>query len=158
MYRTQNDLPESTRSKVVELLGARLADAIELRLEAKQAHWNVKGPSFFALHQLFDQADAELGGYVDEVAERLVQLGGVACGTSRAVAERTQLAAYPLTALPWRQHVETFSRALATFGKSVRAGIDQADALHDQDTADIFTEISRGTDKLLWMVEAHLQD
>ena len=48
--------------------------------------------------------------------------------------------------------------ALATFGRSARKVIDDATALNDADTADLFTEISRGVDKSLWMVEAHIQE
>jgi len=157
MNRTKNDLPEGTRTKVVELLNARLADSIELRLQAKQAHWNVKGPNFIALHKLFDEAYEKVGEYVDEFAERLVALGGVAEGTSPAVSKRTTMPPYPLAAVDWRQHVEAFSTALAHFAKFARAGIDESDKLGDKDTADLFTQVSRGTDQLLWMVEAHLE-
>src|SRR5579883_3439130 len=92
MYPTKNDLPETSRSKLVELLNARLADAIDLQTQCKQAHWNVKGPSFIALHELFDKVNEDVEEYVDTIAERAVQLGGVAEGTSRVVAKRSALA------------------------------------------------------------------
>ena len=157
MFKTKNDLPESTRAKVIELLNARLADVIDLQTQAKQAHWNVKGPNFIALHELFDKVNEEVEDYVDEIAERAVQLGGVAEGTARMVAKRTSLSEYPANMADGRGHVDALSSALATFGKAARKGIDDANNLGDLDTADVFTEISRGIDKWLWFVEAHLQ-
>jgi starvation-inducible DNA-binding protein len=157
MFKTKNDLPETTRARMIELLNARLADCIDLQTQTKQAHWNVKGPTFIALHELFDKINEEVENYVDEIAERAVQLGGVAEGTARMVAKRSGLAEYPSRAVDGRSHVEALSSALAAFGAAARKGIDQADEAGDQDTADIFTEISRGIDKWLWFVEAHLQ-
>jgi starvation-inducible DNA-binding protein len=157
MFKTKNDIPEATRVKVVELLNARLADCIDLQTQTKQAHWNVKGPNFIALHELFDKINEEVEDYVDDIAERAVQLGGVAEGTTRLVAKRSSLAEYPEKAVDGRSHVEALSSALAAFGKAARQGIDQANELGDLDTADLFTEVSRGIDKWLWFVEAHLQ-
>ena len=157
MFKTKNDLSEAIRSKVVELLNARLADCIDLQTQTKQAHWNVKGPHFIALHELFDKVNEAVEGYVDDIDERAVQLGGVAEGTARTVAKRSSLAEYPAKTLDGRGHVEALSSALAAFGKSARQAINDANDLGDLDTADLFTEVSRGIDKWLWFVEAHLQ-
>jgi starvation-inducible DNA-binding protein len=154
MFNTKNDLPECVRIKAIELLNARLADAIDLQTQIKQAHWNVKGPNFIALHELFDKINEDVEDYVDDIAERAVQLGGVAEGTVRSAAKRSSLIEYPTNTTDGRRHVEAISSVLAAFGKSVRKAIDEAD---DLDTADLFTEISRGIDKWLWFVEAHLQ-
>src|SRR5215470_5729434 len=157
MFKTKNDLSETTRAKLVELLNARLADCTDLQTQTKHAHWNVKGPNFIALHELFDKINEEVEDYVDDIAERAVQLGGVAEGTARMVAKRSSLAEYPANTVDGRSHVEALSSALAAFGKGARKAIVQADELGDQDTADLFTEVSRGIDKWLWFVEAHLQ-
>jgi starvation-inducible DNA-binding protein len=157
MHTTRNDLPQEKRASLVELLNARLADAIDLQTQMKQAHWNVKGPNFIALHELFDKINEEVEDYIDLIAERAVQLGGTALGTARSVSRRTQLAEYPLDISAGHAHVEAVASALATFAKSVRKAIDTCDGQGDKDSADIFTEISRGTDKWLWFVEAHLQ-
>src|SRR5262249_6359868 len=149
MFKTKNDLPEGNRVKVVELLNARLADCIDLQTQSKQAHWNVKGPNFIALHELFDKINEEVEDYVDDLAERAVQLGGVAEGTARMVAKRSSVAEYPANTVDGRGHVEALSSALASFGKAARKGIDQANELGDLDTADLFTEVSRGIDKWL---------
>jgi len=156
MRQTKNDISESTRAKVVDLLNARLADAIDLQTQCKQAHWNVRGPGFIALHKLFDEVNAAVEEYVDLLAERIVQLGGVAEGTARGVAKRSSLPEYGAKGGSGREHADALSTALAGFGKVAREAIDKATELRDADTADIFTEISRGVDKWLWMVEAHL--
>src|SRR5262245_44162860 len=143
MFRTKNDLPEVARTKVVELLNARLADAIDLQTQTKQAHWNGKGPNFIALHELFDKINEGVEEYVDELAERAVQLGGVAEGTARMAAKRSSLAEYPANAVDGRSHVEALSSALAAFGKAARQAINTANELGDLDTADLFTEVSR---------------
>src|SRR6202022_2445535 len=121
----------------------------DLQTQSKQAHWNVKGPDFIELHELFDKINEEVADYVDEIAERAVQLGGIAEGTTRTGAKRSSLPEYPANAVECRSHVEALSSALAAFGKSARQAIDTADGLSDLDTADVFTEVSRGIDKWL---------
>src|SRR6267143_1140840 len=157
MFETENDLPKNAREELNTLVNQRLADAVDLQMQMKQAHWNVKGPNFIGLHELFDQIDEAVESYVDLIAERIVQLGGIAEGTVRVTAERSRLEEYPLTIADGHDHVEAVSRALSTFGHEARNTIEQADELEDADTADIFTEISRGIDKWLWFVEAHSQ-
>jgi starvation-inducible DNA-binding protein len=157
MYETENDLPKSARSELNALINQRLADIIDLQMQLKQAHWNVKGPHFIGLHELFDKIAEEVESYVDMVAERIVQLGGIAQGTVRSAAARSRLEEYPLTIADGSAHVEAVAKALSTFGREARVSIDEADALGDSDTADLFTEVSRGIDKWLWFVEAHTQ-
>jgi len=157
MYQTGVDLPESSRIELNALMNQRLASAIDLQMQMKQAHWNVKGPSFIGLHELFDKVDEAVESYVDLIAERIVQLGGIAEGTVRIAATRSQLDEYPLTIADGMVHVVAVSTALSTFGHEARLTIDEATTLNDADTADIFTEISRGIDKWLWFVQAHSQ-
>jgi starvation-inducible DNA-binding protein len=157
MHKTKNDLPDNTRRTAIELLQARLADAVDLSSQAKQAHWNVKGPSFIALHELFDQVAALVQQHVDLIAERIVTLGGTAEGTVRIATARSALNEYPLDIADGLAHVDALSSRLAAFGALVRKAIDEAAEAGDQDTSDIFTEVSRGIDKQLWFVEAHAQ-
>ncbi len=157
LHTTKNDISENRRQAVVDLLAARLSDALDLTAQTKQAHWNVKGPSFIALHQLFDTIYQASAANVDEIAERLVALGGQAKGTVQQTVKQTTLPAYPLDIITGEDHCEALSTSMAAFGKQVRAAIDAASTLGDQDTADLFTVMSRELDKNLWMVEAHLQ-
>ncbi len=157
LYRTKNDLPEPDRAEVIDLLNQRLADSINLQTQCKQAHWNVKGPTFIALHELFDQINESVEDYIDLIAERIVQLGGIANGTASVVAARSTLPEYSLVLSTGAEHVAALSDALAAFGRTARHGIDEMDDLDDADSADILTEISRGIDKWLWFVEAHEQ-
>jgi starvation-inducible DNA-binding protein len=157
MHKTRNSLPEKVRKKVTALLSARLADAIDLSLQTKQAHWNVKGPNFIALHELFDSVHDVVAGKVDELAERLTALGGVAEGTVQAVGKRSSLPAYPLVIHSGDDHLEALARALAAFGGGTRDAISTAVAAGDEVTADLFNEITGAIDQQLWFVEAHLQ-
>jgi len=157
MYKTKNSLSEAVRTKSISLLGKNLALAIDLSLQTKQAHWNVKGPNFIALHELFDKVADEAREFVDLIAERITTLGGTAEGTLQAVGSRSTLPPYSLTISSGPQHLEALSSALAAFGASVRQAIDESAGFGDADTADLFTEVSRETDKQLWFLEAHLQ-
>ena len=157
LYPTKNDLTAPVRGQMAALLNRRLADAIDLQTQTKMAHWNVKGPSFVALHKLFDEIHDAVAEYVDLIAERAVQLGGVAEGTARIVARRSNLKEYPGGIAAGSRHVEALSTALAACGTGMRRAIDEAAWLGDAGTADLFTEIARGIDKWLWFVEAHGQ-
>jgi starvation-inducible DNA-binding protein len=157
LHKTRIDIPADKRPPIIKLLNERLADLIALMLQCKQAHWNVKGPHFIALHELFDEQAELIEEHVDTVAERITALGGKADGTATVVAEKSSLPKYPLDISSGPQHVDALATAFATAGKLVRAAIDQADELGDADAADIFTAASRELDKQLWFLEAHLQ-
>jgi starvation-inducible DNA-binding protein len=157
MHKTKIDIDQETRGGIIEMLNARLADSLDLKSQAKQAHWNVKGMNFIALHELFDQVATEVEAYSDLLAERVTILGGTAEGTVRVAAEKSSLSQYPMEITEGRDHVDALSSALAAFAKNTRANVDDADGAGDAITADLFTEVARGTDKLLWFVEAHLQ-
>jgi starvation-inducible DNA-binding protein len=155
LLRTRNDLPPSVRLQACSLLNQRLADCIDLQTQCKQAHWNVKGPTFVALHRLFDEINEDVEEYVDLLAERVVQLAGVAEGTLRLVATRSTLDIYPPLITDAAQHLDAVATALASFDRSARRCIDEMAELGDAASADILTEIVRGADKWLWFVEAH---
>jgi starvation-inducible DNA-binding protein len=155
MHQTKNDIPAETRAAVAQLLNDVLANLIDLQLQAKQAHWNVKGPTFIALHELFDSVAEEAEEFVDTTAERIAALGGNAEGTIGVVGQRTKLPSYPRDIINGQDHVEALSTALAVVGQLVRRAIERANELGDADTTDLFTEVSRGIDKKLWFVESH---
>lgn len=157
LHPTMNDLPEKCRKKIVKLLNRQLADAIDLKLQLKQGHWNVKGPNFIALHKLFDKVAAEVDEMVDEIAERAVALGGTALGTAPIIASESTLPEYPLNISAASDHVDALSIALSCFGKSSRHAIKEFEDLNDADSADLMTTISRLIDKRLWMIESHSQ-
>ncbi len=156
MHPTRNSLSENIRSQSVGLLNRHLAAAIDLQAQMKQAHWNVRGPNFIAIHTLFDKVAGEAAGYADLIAERTGGLGGTADGTVQNAAERTFLMRYPLGVARQEEHVFAVSSALASFGESTRDAIAQAETYGDAETADLFTEIARGVDQQLWLVESHV--
>ena len=158
MFATRLDLSVQIRSESIKLLQARLSDALDLEAQAKQAHWNVRGKTFFQLHELFDKIHSDVEEFVDTIAERITTLGGVADGRVQTTAKSTTIPEYPLDATSADVHLKAFSAAIAEFGKTVRLDIDKATKFGDADTADVFTEISRAADQQLWFVESHLSD
>jgi starvation-inducible DNA-binding protein len=157
LHPTRIDIPAETRIKVIELLNEALAYSLDLKTQAKQAHWNVKGLDFYQLHELFDELAGELEEYIDLIAERVTALGGVAMGTVRVAATASGLPEYPFDILDGKDHITALADRYAPYAKLIRTGIEQTDDLGDADTADLFTEISRGVDMRLWFLEAHLQ-
>jgi starvation-inducible DNA-binding protein len=149
-------IASNTKSAMIELLNARLADAIDLALAVKQAHWNLRGPTFIAVHELLDTFREQLDGHVDTIAERVAQLDGIALGTSQTVAKSTTLAPYPTDIRKVEDHIRALVERYAATGKTAREAIDTADEAGDADTADIFTAASRDLDKSLWFLKSHL--
>lgn len=156
-FETRIDIDQETRQQLIELINAQLADTFDMFSLAKQAHWNVKGPQFIALHELFDEIAAGLLGYVDMIAERATALGGLALGAVRMAADATRLDPYPIEVVDSLGTVTVVADRLANLAASTRAAADQAEELHDMDTNDMFIEVSRDLDKWLWFLEAHLQ-
>jgi starvation-inducible DNA-binding protein len=157
MFSTRNDLARETREELVSLLNQHLADTFDLYSQTKQAHWNVKGAQFFQLHELFDKLAVELLAYVDLIAERATALGGLALGTVRMSASNSQLPECELEITDSLPIVESVAERYAALAASTRHAIEAAEDQSDADTADLFTEVSRGLDKALWFLEAHLQ-
>ena len=156
-FPTHIDIPEESRAILIEMLNEHLADTFDMRSQAKQAHWNVKGKDFYQLHLLFDEIAEEPAQYVDMIAERCTSLGGYATGTVRMAAETTSLPEYPTDAIEGMDHVRALVERMAHVAARLRGGIDRAGELGDQATADLYTEIVRTLDKRLWFLEAHIQ-
>ena len=155
MHQTHNTLSENIRTQSVASLNKQLAAAIDLHGQIKQAHWNVRGPNFIAIHQLFDKvADTALDAS-DLIAERAAALGGTAEGTIQVASEKSSLVPYPLGVADEAKHVFAVSAALAAFGQQIHDAISAATTSGDSTTADLYTEISRGIDLQLWFVESH---
>lgn len=157
MYDTRIDLESPIREESITSLQALVASSVDLFTQVKQAHWNVKGPTFIALHELFDSLAEIIEEQSDSLAERITSLGGRADGTARIAAASSRLAEYPLAIGAGPDHLAAVADRLAAYGKEARANTDRAAQVGDADTADLFTEISRAIDKQLWFVEAHLQ-
>jgi starvation-inducible DNA-binding protein len=155
-YPTRIDLAMEVRSQVVDLLNKTLASTLDLKTQAKQAHWNVKGLDFYQLHELFDELAGELEEYVDMVAERVTALGGTALGTARTAARASILPEYPMDIVDGVDHITALAERYALYAAHVRDAIDTTDNAGDADTADLYTEISRTVDKRLWFLDAHL--
>jgi len=153
---TRLDIKGRLRDSMIALLNQQLADSADLYSQVKQAHWNVKGPHFIALHELFDKLAEDLEGPVDDIAERVTALGGVARGTARVAAQASRLPEFPVDRLEGLRAVALLADRYAALAASMRKAIEIAGKEGDADTSDLFTGISRGLDKALWFLEAHL--
>jgi starvation-inducible DNA-binding protein len=156
-FPTRVGIPAETRRRMINLLNQHLADAFDLYSQTKQAHWNVKGLQFIALHELFDKLAEDLEEAIDDMAERVTALGGTALGTVRIAAASSSIAEYPLDITDGPQHIEALAERFGRLAGTVRSAIDTATEAGDADTADLFTEVSRMLDKNLWFLEAHVQ-
>jgi starvation-inducible DNA-binding protein len=157
-YKSHNDLSANAKAVSIGILNARLADSIDLALLTKQAHWNIKGPQFIALHEMIDGFRTEIDEHVDTIAERVVQLGGTALGTTQTVTKGTTLAPYPTDIYSSKDHLGALIQRYGKVANAVRSAIDETDDAGDADTADLFTAYSRALDKALWFLEAHVQE
>lgn len=155
MFNTKNNLPAASRKRVAAILNQSLADMSDLYSQTKQAHWNVRGASFYSLHKLFDDLAASVEAHIDDTAERITALGGLAQGTVRMAAAASALPEFPDAQPGEFSYVAALVERYSAAAKSVRKAIDAADALGDADTADLLTGVSRNLDKALWMLEAH---
>ena len=157
LHKTNNNLKNNAKAVSMEVLEARLADGLDIALITKQAHWNLKGPEFIGLHLMLDGFRDAQDEWNDMMAERIVQLGGTAKGTTQAVGERTKLPPYPTDIYAIADHLKALIDRYAQHANAVREGIETTDDAGDADTSDLLTEVSRGLDKQLWFLEAHTQ-
>jgi starvation-inducible DNA-binding protein len=150
-----HDLPVETRAEVARLLQAALSDVLDAASQVKEAHWNVRGPGFLPLHELFDAVHLALAGHADLLAERIGNLGGVPVGSSRRVAAATALPEYPAGLAGGDDHVDWVVERLARLAADVRRAVDAAEHAGDTGSADLFTEVSRDLDQQRWLVASH---
>lgn len=155
-HKTANDLKSNAKNVSIDVLNARLAEAIDLALLTKQAHWNVRGIQFIAVHEMLDEFRTDLDEHVDTMAERIVQLGGTAFGTTQDVSGKTSLPAYPTNIYEVKDHLKALAERYGKAANAARVAIDTTDDAGDANTADILTGYSRTLDKSLWFIEAHL--
>lgn len=156
MKETAINIPETSREQTIALLNQHLADLSDLRLQTKHAHWNIRGPKFYALHKLFDELAATYPDLIDEIAERISQLGGYAKGTARMTGETSRLPEYPLDISDDIGHVKALVERHGQLANDTRVAIDKSAEWGDETTADLLTELSRTLDKNLWFLEAHI--
>lgn len=157
-HKTLNNLASNAKKTAIELANKNLAAMIDLALVTKQAHWNLKGPQFIGVHTMLDGFRDGLDEHVDIIAERVVQLGGTAIGTTQAVGETSILKPYPTDIYAVKDHLAALIERYSDAANFMRKSIDDADEAGDADTADIFTAASRTLDKNLWFLEAHVQE
>lgn len=157
MHTTKNSLPEKDRIEIVAILNKSLASTNDLYAQLKQAHWNIKGPEFIAMHKLLDELAQEIENQVDIIAERITSLGGTALGTIQATGENSALRLYPTDIFMIKDHVEHLTHNIAILEELSRSHIKLAEELGDFGTSDLYITLVRLLDKSLWFLEAYIQ-
>ncbi len=155
LYPSASPLPESARRALVDALQLNLADGLDLHAGVKTAHWNVRGPHFQPLHELFESIATELGDTTDELAERAVILGGRVGGDLRTLASASRLAPSPMVSRG-NEHLQAVSDRVDTFLSGLRTSRTLADQLADDDTADLLTGFITAFEKRGWFLRATL--
>ena len=158
LKKSRNDVGENAKKTSINVLNGVLVDSIDLTHCVRQAHWTLRGPNFIGLHLMLETFYNELFVSTDDIAERIVQLGGTPDGTTQLISEKTRLKPYPRDTTYTLSHVAELADRFAANAKAVRDGIDTTDEAGDADTADLLTEVSRALDKKLWMLEAHIEN
>ncbi|HJK99202.1 MAG TPA: DNA starvation/stationary phase protection protein Dps [Polyangiaceae bacterium LLY-WYZ-14_1] len=156
-FTTHVGMKEQDRERLVTTLNTTLATTLDLMLQVKQAHWNIRGPWFFARHELFDELAKQLRKLGDDIAERASTLGGYANGTVRLSAEHSELPEYDLKAVDGEQHLRQLTERYGTYTKLLRTGISRSQESNDPATEDLLTEALRKTELDLWFLESHLK-
>lgn len=157
LYATKIDIAEDARVELVGIVNQQLADTVDLYLQTKQAHWNVKGRDFYAVHKFFDDLAESIEEYIDELGERATMLGGIALGTTRMAAAYSTLPEFETSIVDSADCVQALIDRYAAYAASTRVAIERASELGDPTTEDLFTEISRVVDKDLYFLESHVQ-
>lgn len=153
---TFNELPRQAREKSVEALNHLLVEVQDVALCARHAHWNARGPTFIAVHELFERVAQTLQKQADRLAERIGALGGEAQGTVQAIAAHTSLKPYPVRVADGQDHLEAIAMRLGLLSAEARLLIHQCNGLGDPVTVDVLTSANADIDHTLWLVESHL--
>jgi starvation-inducible DNA-binding protein len=155
--RFAQGLSDNTRKSVIELLNNSLADMINLSLAVKQAHWTLKGEGFIGVHEMLDDVALRVNESVDTIAERIQIIGGQAQGTLKAVNDNSKMKPYPSDISEISDHIKELTKRFSDVGKRIRDAIDEAGDAGDEDTADLFTGVSRQIDKDAWFIGANVK-
>lgn len=152
-------LGEKTRQQSAENLNQLLADTMTLRDMYKKHHWQVSGPTFYQLHLLFDKHAAEQSELIDEIAERIMTLGGVSVAMSHDVAETTTIPRLPKGREEAPVQISRLLQAHETVLLSARAMARQAAQSGDDGTNDLLVgDVIRTNELQAWFLAEHLVD
>ena len=150
-------ISKSDREAIAAGLSSLLADSYTLYLKTHNYHWNVTGPQFNTLHQMFEEQYTELATAVDEIAERIRALGVKAPGSYVEFSELTSI-----KEAVGGESADEMTRQLAlgqeTIVRTAREVFPAADAANDEPTADLLTQRMQIHEKNAWMLRSMLAD
>lgn len=152
-------LTDRQREAVVDILNARLSDNVTLYVKTRKYHWNVRGIEFAQLHEFFEKQYDQLEESMDEIAERVRQVGGIAFGTMEEFLQATALKEQPGVNPDAYGMIGDLLHDHETVIKQLRKDVDAtADEHHDLGTSDFLTGLMEAHEKMAWMLRAHLEE
>jgi starvation-inducible DNA-binding protein len=138
-------------------LQATVVELLELQHDAKQSHWNIRGPLYFPLHEaLQEYADLYLK-YADLLAERQLQIGIPADGRTETIVQTANLPKFPAGFLSDKQVLDIMTERIFTIAKRVRQRIESTGKVGDEVTSNKFQDLSYELDKQVWQFRVHVQ-
>jgi starvation-inducible DNA-binding protein len=158
MRKLNIGLSEEQRTGVIELLNRDLANSYLLLIKTKKFHWDVVGPQFRSLHELWEEQYQTLTETIDSIAERVRALGGFPVGTAKGFVEyasiQEQADNVPLATEMVAQLVEDHELII----RNLREHIDRcSDEFHDEGTADFLTGLMEGHEEMAWMLRSFIE-
>jgi starvation-inducible DNA-binding protein len=156
MFRSPSQLPEQSRTTIVDELNARLCDCWDLFSQCRVACWNVKGVQFSAFHPMFNNFSQHLYRFTDCLGDRLVTLGGLTRCTTRYAAKSSIIPEYPQDTVRDIDHVRLLAERFDKLLVGLKATRDTSIKLNDQDTAILCSEIIRECEHDCSFLLAHL--
>ncbi len=150
-------LTEKAQQSVAALLNARLADTTVLYQKTRNYHWNVMGPRFQPLHEFFETQYDQLEEAIDEIAERVRQVGGVAAGTMTELLKLSALKEHPGVIPSENDMIANLLADHEAVIRQLRADVDTTAELHDAGTSDFLTGLMEAHEKMAWMLRAFLE-
>lgn len=153
-----SSLPYEVRQEVTDILEYRIADFIEFRAQLRQAHWNIKDPLFYFLHQMFDDLADQVDDITDTIAERSTSLGCLIHGTSKMVADRTTLKELDIEIRCANGLLTQLVNNCAKLAEDILNDSKKIAVIGDSVSSEVLSGATAEIDKILWFLESHLPD
>lgn len=150
-------LTPEAQSQIGDILNARLSDTVVLYIKTRKYHWNVTGIDFAQLHEFFEEQYTQLEASMDEIAERVRQIGCVAHGTLSEFSRTATLEEQPGVNPAANQMIRDLLADHEAVIRQLRQDVDTTAELHDQGTSDFLTGLMEAHEKMAWMLRAHLE-
>ncbi|GAB4366390.1 MAG: Dps family protein [Elainellaceae cyanobacterium] len=151
-------LSEEQRQGVIDLLNCDLADSYLLLIKTKKYHWDVVGPQFRSLHELWEEHYEAISQNIDSVAERIRALGGYPIGTAAGFLEKASIEEHGGDVPRATDMVARLANDHEQIIRNLRNHVDQcSEEFHDEGTADFLTGLMEQHEEMAWMLRSFIE-